>query len=166
MITLNDETIEQPNANQTLTCTEMFFDGIKAGKATCDPVSDAVACLAGTLCCVATAVAQAEENKKPATRGDVVYAKRRRQNDATEMGCFFAMGACIGDTLIDTLAITLGSPISCIRASVLSFFGNNQKENTVFGLSRDYIEQVDLFSSCRPVTSCCDDTTSTNEMTM
>lgn len=154
------------NANQTLTCFEMWLDGMKAVKAACDPVSDAVACLAGTLCCVATVAAQAEENSKPATRSDVLYAKRRRQNDAAEMGYAFAMGACIGDTLIDSVAITVGSTVGCIRASGLSFFGNNQRENTVFGLSRDYINGVDLFSSCRPVTSCCDESESIDPMTI
>lgn len=177
MITLETIAIEEPkeenqssehsNANQTLTFLEMWFDGMKAVKASFDPVSDVVACIAGTLCCVATAAAQAEENSKPATRGDVLYAKRHRQNDAEGMGCAFTMGACIGDTLIDSLAITMGSAVGCVRASALSIFGNNQRQNTVFGFTREDIDQVDLFSSCRPVTSCCDEEPEVvNSMTM
>ncbi len=153
---VTQETTSTVSASQTLTCFDMWLDGMKAVKAACDPISDAVACLAGTLCCVATVVAESEQNNRPATRGDVLYANQRRRNDAQEMGCAFAMGACIGDVLIDSAAITIGSVAGCVRASALSFFGNNNRENTVFGFSREAIEQVDLFSSCRPVTSCCD----------
>lgn len=148
---------EATSANQTLTWCEMVVDGMKAVKAGCDPVSDAIACLAGTMCCVATVVAQAEENSRPATRGDVLYANQRRRNDAAEMGCAFAIGACLGDAIIDSTAIAVGTVVGGVRASALSLFGNNQRENTVLGFSRETIEQVDLFSSCRPVTSCCDD---------
>ncbi|MDP3560661.1 MAG: hypothetical protein Q8R83_00575 [Legionellaceae bacterium] len=177
MLTLDTVAIEEPkeenqvndasNANQTLTCVEMWLDGMKAVKAGCDPLSDVVACIAGTLCCMATAAAQAEENKKTATRGDVLYAKQHRRNDAAQMGCAFAMGACIGDTLIDSVAITIGSAVGCVRASTLSIFGNNQRQNTVFGFKRESIDNVDLFSSCRPITSCCDDEPEVvNSMTM
>ena len=164
----NRETISDANASasQTLTCCEMWLDGMKAVKSACDPISDAVACVAGTLCCAAAVVAQAKENSEPATRGDVLYANQRRRNDAQEIGGAFAVGACIGDVLTDGTAMTIGAVLGCVRASVLSFFGNNKKENTVFGLSRETIDDVDLFSSCRPVTSCCDETQSPDPMRM
>jgi hypothetical protein len=161
MINLYEVVLDQPtqektssvSSSQTLTCFDMWLDGMKAVKAACDPISDAVACLAGTLCCVATVVAQSKENNRPATRGDVLYANQRRRNDAQELGGAFALGACIGDVLVDSTAITLGSVTGCVRASVFSFFGNNNRDNTVYGFSRETIEQVDLFSSCRSVTS-------------
>jgi hypothetical protein len=169
VVSIEDPVITSaPNvsAHQTLTWFEMTVDGIKAVKTAFDPLSDAIACLAGTLCCVATAVAQAEENSKPATRGDVLYANQRRRNDAAEMGCAFQMGACLGDVVIDSTSIVLGSVLGAARASAFLFFSDKNRENTVFGFSRERIDNTDLFSSCRPVTSCCGDDEDSSFSTM
>ena len=152
-VVLGESTQEQTSsvsASQTLDCAAMCLDGMKAVKAACDPISEAVACLIGTLCCFAAAAAQAKENDQPATRGDVLYAAERREDDAEVNGAAYAVGACIGDMVIDGAAILIGSVAGGVRASVLSLFGNNNRENTVFGFSRETINQVDLFSSCRP----------------
>lgn len=151
-------TVPQPevsSASQTLSCLEMWVDGTKAVKRAFDPLSDVVATIAGVLCCVATVVAQAEDNSQPATRGDVVYAAQRRRNDAAEMGWAFSIGACLGDTAIDSVAIVAGSCIAAPRAMALSFFNNNDRSNTVFGVSRQDIDAVDLGSSCRPLRDYC-----------
>ncbi len=141
------------SANQTLTCCDMWLDGIKWFKTTCDPVSDGVGALFGFLCCVATVVAQAKENDRPATRHDVLYAAQERRNDAAELGCAYSTGACIGDIVVDSSAILCGSVVGGIRAAGLSFFGNNDRNNTVFNTPRERIDQVQLFSSCCMLTS-------------
>lgn len=160
-ITLDrNESNTMPGANQTLSCFEMWVDGIKATKRTFDPVSDAVACFIGSLCCVATAVSQSEENNRPATRGNVLYANQERRNDAQEIRSAYAAGACLGDAVIDTAAIMIGMPLAGIRALGLFAMGNNQRSNPVCCASRNNIDAVDLASSCQPVincsTTCCD----------
>ncbi len=142
------------SASQTLSCFEMWVDGTKAIKHSFDPVSDVVSSIAGFLCCVAVAVAQAEDNNKPATRGDVIHANQIRHNDEAERGCAYETGAVVGDVVIDSASIVLGSCIAGPRALGLFATGNNQRSNTVFGFSRKTIDQVDLASSCRPLLDC------------
>jgi hypothetical protein len=147
---------EAVRENYSLSCFEMWLDGIKATKAALDPVSDGVGCILGTVCCIAVAAANDEDNRnRRATRHDVIHRDRIRRNQAAEANCGFAMGLCVGDALVDTLSITGGIFAGGCRATLFSCTGNNASQNTVFGYSREDIDSVELFDSClKPM--CCD----------
>ncbi len=146
-VVLTDEPI-------SLTCFDMWCDGVKAFKKAGDPLSNAVGCCVGTVCCIAMAAAIAEENDKPATRGDVVYARQHRNADAAAMNCAGLLGFTAGDIVIDSCCISLGMFGGGLRAAALSCTGNNDRNNTVFGYSRTEIDEVETFDSClKPM--CC-----------
>lgn len=142
------------DSTEVVTCFEMVVDGIKGLKTLGDPISDVFSCLTGTACCIGMFAVEAKENRRQANRGDVLHANQRKKRDEEDLGTAYSMGACIGDTVIDTSVVALGVIPSVIRASVLTFFGNNQRGNKVFGLTRETINDTDLYSSCRPVMDC------------
>jgi hypothetical protein len=138
----------------TLGFFDMWLDGIKATKLLLDPLSSCFGAVLGTVCCVAVAAANAENNHdRPATRYDVVHANQIRRNEAAQAGCAFQMGYIAGDVAIDAASSITGALIGLPRAAFFSCTGNNAKTNTILGYSRQEIDEVDLFDSCAPV--CC-----------
>ena len=132
----------------------MWLDGTKAIKKYADPISDGVGCLCGVVCCVAMFAANAAENNRPATRGDVVYANQIRNNDAAEMGTAYMMGLCVGDACIDTVSVSVGAIVSSVRATLFSCVGQNKSDQTVFGIPRNELQDVELFDSCTKPACC------------
>lgn len=153
------EQITVPNVvllnNDSLSWSNMVGDTVKATKSHCDPVSECAGTVLGCLCCVATAVVQAEGNsKKKATRFDVVNAPNIRARERAERGGAYECGYCLGDILVDTGSILLGGLIGFIRATANVVRGNTSRSDKILGLSREDVDQVELFDSCKCCTSC------------
>ena len=135
----------------SLSCLEMWLDGIKATKASMDPVSSCFGVAVGMICCVVDIAANAQEDKRhTATRHDVIHADQIRKNEEAEAGVAFALGACLGDALVDTASVSVGVLVGGVRAAFFTCTGNNQRDNTVFGYPRAQIDEVKLFDACIP----------------
>ena len=131
----------------------MWLDTIKATKLAFDPVSDCFGSVLGTICCVATEVFNAANDRNtPATRHDVVHANQIRRNEAAEANACYKLGSFAGDALVDIASSTVGFFIGAPRAAYLACTGDNDRTNTVLGYSRDDINEVQLFDSCG---NCC-----------
>lgn len=127
----------------------MVLDTAKAMKTSCDPVSECVGCIMGVACCVGMIWAETKENSKPATRGDVIYAKQERRNQAAALGGAFAVGYCLSDVLIDSTATILGGGLGLFRATAATLTGGRKRKDDVLCFTREEIDEVNLFSSCQ-----------------
>ncbi len=156
---MNSLDIIVPNVTLTsqdsLTWTDIVGDTVKATKSYCDPVSECTGAILGCLCCIATTLLQVKEDKKrPATRFDVVNQKSIRARQRAEREGGYECGYCLGDILVDSGAIILGGAVGTVRATVNTIKKETNRSDTVLGLTREEIDQVDLFDSCECCTSC------------
>ena len=145
----------ESSTNDNLTCFQMWGDGIKATKLLMDPLSDYFGYCLGAVCCIAVAVTNDEHDRKtPATRYDVTHAAQIRRNEAEQANLAYVMGSCVGNALVDTISVTAGIYIGGARATFFTCTGNNDRKNTVFGKSRQDIDNVKLFDSCLDPACC------------
>jgi len=132
----------------TLNFVDTYLRYIKAVKNHLDPISDCIAFVTGTACCCLVFFAQAEENSRPATRYDAVYAEQERRRDRQERGIAFTMGSCLGDATVDTASISVAS-IFCLFPSIYHSQCNPKLSTDSFlGLSAEELDNTKLLDSC------------------
>lgn len=140
---------EGTNTNIDLGFLEMWLDGIKSIKLRLDPVSDCFASGLGVACCVAVTVANAESDRKhTATRYDVIHASELRRARNAEANCGFQIGSCLGDALVDTASVAVGTVVGGLRAGFFYCTGNTSSDNSVFGYTHEELKDVDPVDSC------------------
>jgi hypothetical protein len=127
---------------------ETYIRHIKAFKSSIDPFSECLGVVTGTACFCLMLGAQAEENSRPATRHDVLYAREERRRDREELGTSFAIGYCIGDALVDTASIAFGASACIVPAVYRSLFNPLLSTDSVCGISATAIDETKLFDSC------------------
>lgn len=138
----------QINTPLVLNFYETYIRYIKAIKHSLDPVSECFGYVAGAACCCLMIGVQAEENSRPASRHDVLHAAQERRQDRQELGTAFAMGYCMGDALVDSASIALGSVSCVVPAAFRSLFNPLTSTDPVCGIPATIIDETKLFDSC------------------
>ncbi len=140
-----------PESGVPLSFLAILLDTVKGTKLALDPLSDCIGGTLGVICCCAVCLINDHENKKKtATRYDVVHAEQIRKNEADQENMGYQCGFFIGNAVVDTLSSIMGGTIIGMpRAAYLSWTRNNDRANNVLGFTRERIEGVDLFESCR-----------------
>lgn len=139
---------DSANTPFVLNFLDTYLRHIKAVKNHIDPLSDCIGLLAGTACCCIVFFVQAEENQRPATRHDVVYAEQERHRDQQELNDSFSLGYCLGNSLVDTVSITLGSTFCLFPSIYRSQCQPLLSTENVLAISAENINNTKLFDSC------------------
>lgn len=83
----------------------------------------------------------AEENSRPSTRYDAVYAQQ-------ELGTAFAIGACLCDATIDTVSISVASIFYLFPSIYHSQYNPKLSKDSFLDLSAEELDNTKLLDSC------------------
>ena len=137
-----DLALDQTVSDKQLSALEIIQDTSIAGQVCCEPLAIGLGCLGGAGCFLLACLAQAEDNSKPATRHDVVYAQEIRSLDKKEREAAGGCGVITGASLPRLAGRLLGGTLGLFRAPVLLLQGKGKASDNVCGLKREDINNA------------------------
>jgi len=124
--------------SETVSATDVILDTSRVGRLLCEPIARGCSCVCTIACLCIALCAESQENNRPATRRDVVYADQIRRQDAREVEAAAGCGANIGVCVPRVTGALIGGCVGFFRAAYVSA----ERADPVLCYSRAAIERT------------------------